>query len=118
MTDLGTLHYFLGLQVLPLCDGFLISQSKYEMDLLTCFNMADCNSCATPFQFGVNITKTCQNPKVNATLYQQLVSGLIYLTHSRPDVIARFASPYAILHGGPFSISLCRLFIPFCKSQS
>jgi hypothetical protein len=25
MTDLGTLHYFLGLQVLPLCDGFFIS---------------------------------------------------------------------------------------------
>jgi hypothetical protein len=23
MTDLGTLHYFLGLQVLPPCDGFL-----------------------------------------------------------------------------------------------
>jgi hypothetical protein len=25
MTNLGTLHYFLGLQVLPLCDGFFIS---------------------------------------------------------------------------------------------
>jgi hypothetical protein len=39
MTDLGTLHYFLGLQVLPLYDGFFISHSKYVMDLLLCFNI-------------------------------------------------------------------------------
>jgi hypothetical protein len=33
-------------------------------------------------------------------------------------VIARFASPYANLLRRPFSISLCRLEVPFCKSQS
>jgi hypothetical protein len=47
--DLGTLHYFLGLQVLPLCDGFFISHSKYVMDLLTCFKMFDCKPSATHF---------------------------------------------------------------------
>jgi hypothetical protein len=41
MTDLGTLHYFMGFQVLPLCDGFFISQSKYVMDRLTHFMMDD-----------------------------------------------------------------------------
>jgi hypothetical protein len=41
ITDLHTLHYFLGLQVLPVCDGFFISQSKYVMDLLTHFKMVD-----------------------------------------------------------------------------
>jgi hypothetical protein len=86
MTDLGTLHYFLGLQVLPLCDGFFISQSKYVMDLLTHFKMVDCKPCATPFQSGVKLTKTCQTPTVDATLYRQLVDSLIYLTHSRPDI--------------------------------
>jgi hypothetical protein len=35
---------------------------------------------------------------------------------SHPDVIARFASPYANLLRRPFSISLCRLEVPFCKS--
>jgi hypothetical protein len=47
--DLSTLYYFLGLQVLPLCDGFFISQYKYVIDLLTCFKMVDLNPCATPF---------------------------------------------------------------------
>jgi hypothetical protein len=49
MTYLGTLHYFLGLQVLPLCDGFFISQSKYVMDILTHFKMGDCNPHAILF---------------------------------------------------------------------
>jgi hypothetical protein len=46
MTDLGLLHYFLGLQVLPLSDGLFLSQSKYVMDLLNCFKMDDCKLCA------------------------------------------------------------------------
>jgi hypothetical protein len=86
MTDLSTLHCFLGLQVLPLCDGFFISQSKYVMDLLTCFEMANCKPRATPFQSRLKLTKNCQTPKIDATLYRQLVSSLIYLTHSRPAI--------------------------------
>jgi hypothetical protein len=70
MKDLGTLHCFLGLQILPLCDGFFISQSKYVMDLLACFNMDDFNPYATPFQSGVNIIKTFQTPIVNVTHYK------------------------------------------------
>jgi hypothetical protein len=69
MIDVGPLHYFLGLQVLPLCDQFFMSKSKYVMCLLTHFNMADCNPCSTPFQYRVNLTKTNQTPTIDATLY-------------------------------------------------
>jgi hypothetical protein len=69
VTDLGTLHYFLGLQVLLLCDAFFISHSNNVMDLLTHFKMVDCNPYATPFQSGVKLAKTCQTPAVNPTLY-------------------------------------------------
>jgi hypothetical protein len=82
MTNLGILHYFLGLQVLPLFDGVFISQSKYGIDLFTCFKMAYCNPFATPFQYGFKLRKTCLNPKVYATLYREPVNSLIYLTHS------------------------------------
>ena len=56
------------------------------MDLLTCFKVEYCNPYATPFQYGVKMSKTYQSPKVNATLYQQLIGIIIYLTHSRPDI--------------------------------
>jgi hypothetical protein len=86
MTNHGTLHYFLGLQVLPVCYGFFTSQYKYVMNILTCFNMDDCKPYATPFQSGVNLTKTFQTLIVDATFYQQLVDCIIYVTHSQPNI--------------------------------
>jgi len=86
MKDLGILHYFFYLQVLQLSDGLFISQSKNVMDLLTHFKMVDCEPCATPFQYGFKLSKNYQSPKVDATLYRQLLDSLIYLTHSRPDI--------------------------------
>eukprot|EP00253_Pinus_taeda_P024840 PITA_24840 len=41
MTDLGHLHYFLGLQVLQSKEGISLSQSKYACDLLCHFHMED-----------------------------------------------------------------------------
>jgi hypothetical protein len=86
MADLGTRHYFFGLQLLPHCDGFFISQCKYVMDLLTHFKMVDFNPYSTPFQFGVNLIKTYQTLKIYATLYRQLVGSIIYLTHIQLDI--------------------------------
>ena len=48
MSDLGHLHYFLGLQVLQ-TKGIFLSQSKYACDLLRCFHMEDCKPTPSPF---------------------------------------------------------------------
>ena len=62
MTDLGILHLFLGLQLLPLPYGLLISQSKYVMDILHHFQMDDCKACVTPYQLGVKLMKYYESP--------------------------------------------------------
>ena len=49
MTDLGLLHYFLGLQVLQSSEGISIFQQKYALDLLQRFGMVDCKPAPTPF---------------------------------------------------------------------
>ena len=86
MTDLGLLHYFLGLQIWHMADGMFLSELKYATDMLACFHMSDCKSSPTPFQSGVKLTVECTTPLIDATLYRQLVGSLIYLTHSRPDL--------------------------------
>lgn len=86
MTDLGHLHYFLGLQVLQSKEGISLSQSKYAYDLLRHFHMEDCKPTPSPFQFGAKLSFTCTSPAVDATLYCQLVRKLLYLTHTRPDL--------------------------------
>jgi hypothetical protein len=103
MTDLGFLHYFLGLQVLQTNEGIFISESKYACYLLHRFHMDDCKPTPSPFQSGVKLTATCTYPEVDATLYHQLVGSLLYLTHTRPDLsfvvglVARYMkTPYEI----------------------
>lgn len=48
MKDLGPLHYFLGVQVTPTTDGFILSQAKYAADILHHANMLDCKPIITP----------------------------------------------------------------------
>ena len=42
MSDLGLLHYLLGLEVNQNSDGIFISERKYAIDLLNRFNMLNC----------------------------------------------------------------------------
>lgn len=86
MTYLSIQHFFLGLQVSPFSDGPFISQSKYVLDLLKHFKMANCKACVMPFQSSLKLTRYYQSPQVNVALYHWMVSSLIYLTHSRLDI--------------------------------
>ena len=49
MSDLGHLHYILGLQVLQTKEGIFLSQSKYAFDLLRRFHMEYCKPAPSPF---------------------------------------------------------------------
>ena len=80
------MHYFFGLQVSQSKEGITLSQSKYACDLLHQFHMEDCKPAPSPFQSGVKLLVTCTTPKVDATLYHQLVGKILYLTHTYPDL--------------------------------
>jgi hypothetical protein len=77
MTDLGFLHYFLGLQVLQTNEGTFLSQYKHACDLLYLFHVDDCKLSLSPFQSEVKLTATCTSPEVDATMYHQLVGSLL-----------------------------------------
>ena len=77
MTNLGLLHYFLGLEIWHMEDCMFLSQPKYAIDLLARFHMSDCKSALTPFQSGVKLIVECTTPLVDATLYRHLVGSLI-----------------------------------------
>jgi hypothetical protein len=79
MTDL-ILNYFLGLQVLQTKEGISLSQSKYACDFLHRFQMEYCKLAPYPFQCGVKLPSPYTTPKVDSTLYHQLVGILLYLT--------------------------------------
>jgi hypothetical protein len=104
MTNMGPLHFFLGLEISQDASSIKLSQAKYARDLLERFHMIDCKSTPTPFLSGVKLEDGGETPLVDSTLYRQLVGSLLYLTHSRPDlsyavgIVSRFMQEPHELH--------------------
>ncbi|KAL0541043.1 hypothetical protein IC582_021073 [Cucumis melo] len=86
MKDLGSLNYFLGLEVSRRSDGYLLSQDKYASDLLARSGITDSNIASTPLDPNVHLTPYDGVLLENVSLYRQLVGSLIYLTVTRLDI--------------------------------
>ncbi|KAF5942914.1 hypothetical protein HYC85_020556 [Camellia sinensis] len=84
--DLGSLKYFLGIEVARSKDGIFISQRKYVLDLLKETGMLGCKACATPLEPNQKLGDDEGGEVVDRGSYQRLVGKLIYLSHSRPDI--------------------------------
>ena len=87
MFDLANMHYFLGLEVVQSDDGIIIFQKKYVIEIFDKFKMLNCNPTNAPFEFGLTLNKTGRGTKVNSTLFNQIMSSLMYLTTTRLDIM-------------------------------
>jgi len=86
MTDLGLLHYYLGIEVDKKPQHIFISQKKYVDKLLNIYNMMDCNPVATPVEQNLKLTSEEGKSFEDPTKYMKLVGSLIYLSITRPDI--------------------------------
>jgi hypothetical protein len=86
MTDLGLLHYYLGIKVDQKSKPIFISQKKYIGELLSKFEMKDCNHVSTPMEQSLKLTSNEGSAIEDPTKYKQLVGSLIYLTTTCPDI--------------------------------
>ncbi|TQD71560.1 hypothetical protein C1H46_042906, partial [Malus baccata] len=86
MKDLGTLKYFLGIEVARSKHGIFLSQKKYVIDLLTGTGMLACKPADTPIEQNHRLGDYHDQVPANKERYQRLVGRLIYLSHTRPDI--------------------------------
>jgi len=87
ITNLGSLRYFLGIEVKQTKNGIFISQEKYLADILDRFNMQNSKPTPTPTVMGLKLSKEDCSSNANSTLYQSMVGNLMYLTTTRPDIM-------------------------------
>jgi hypothetical protein len=97
MTNMGPLHFFLGVDISQDAPGIKLSQAKYTQDLHERFHMRDCKSAPNPFLLGFKLEDCRETPLVYITLYRQLVRSLLYLTHSKPNLSYAVGAVYRFM---------------------
>ncbi|XP_057718393.1 uncharacterized mitochondrial protein AtMg00810-like [Arachis stenosperma] len=87
LKDMGSLHYFLGIQVERSKAGdLLLSQQKYIGEILKKAGMAGCTSCHTPLPSTVKFSALGGPQFVNLQLYRSVIGSLKYLAITRPKI--------------------------------
>ena len=77
MTDLGPIHYFLGVEVVPFKGEIFLSQSKYASEILKKTGMLASKPANTPLAQEHNLHQSTGN-QVDATFYRSVVGALQY----------------------------------------
>eukprot|EP00253_Pinus_taeda_P004116 PITA_04116 len=86
MTNLGYVHYYLGIEVTQHLKSIFLFQKKDIGDLLNRFGMTKLNPLTTPMEQNLKLTSIEGKEFEDATKYIQLVGSLNYLTTTRPDI--------------------------------
>ncbi|KAD4888928.1 hypothetical protein E3N88_21001 [Mikania micrantha] len=84
--DLGTLRYFLGVEVARTAEGLVLSQRKYTLDILNDCGLTGCRPSQLPFEKNLKLEHDPKEPEVDASLYRRIVGRLLYLQATRPDI--------------------------------
>lgn len=87
MKDLSGLKYFLGIEVYKLKLGIFLSQRKYILDLLAETCMLDYKPMDTLIIHNHCLAKYLDQVPTNRESYQKFMGRLIYLSHTRLDII-------------------------------
>ncbi|GJX26835.1 putative ribonuclease H-like domain-containing protein [Tanacetum coccineum] len=87
MSSMGELTFFLGLQVKQKEDGIFISQDKYVTEILKKFGYSDVKTASTPMETYKTLLKDKDGEEVDVYLYRSMISSLMYLKSSRPDIM-------------------------------
>lgn len=84
--DLGSLKFFLDIEVVRSDSGIFINQRKYTIDLLYSARLLGCNPSKIPMEankkLGLSNSALIDDPR----LYRSLVGKFVYLCVTRPDI--------------------------------
>ena len=76
MSDLGLLHYYLGLEVNQSERGITLGQKAYAAKILENAGLVGCNPSCIPMEPRLKLSKACTALGVDPTAYRSIVGSL------------------------------------------
>ncbi|XP_070035652.1 uncharacterized protein [Nicotiana tomentosiformis] len=86
LKDLGSLHYFLGVEVTPYNGGLILTQHKYIFDILERHNMLDAKGVSTPLSSSSALSLNDGSAPTDAKEYRRAIGTLQYLSLTGSDI--------------------------------
>ena len=86
LKDVGLLHFFLGVEVVPTQAGLFLSQHKYIRELLSNTNMSGAKDVSTPLSTTQSLKLLDGTTNVDSTEFRRIIGSLQYVSLTRPDI--------------------------------
>jgi hypothetical protein len=86
LKDMGSLHFFLGIEVIPTQTGLFLSQHKYVRELLAKTSMSGAKDVSTPLSTTQTLQLLDGTAAVDSSEFRRILGSLQYLSLTCPDI--------------------------------
>lgn len=86
MKDLGSVKYFLGIEVARSADGLFLCQRKYTLDIISETDLLGAKLVSCPMEPNHSLARATGDLHADSESYRRLVGRLIYLSFTRPNL--------------------------------
>jgi hypothetical protein len=98
LKDMGSLHFFLGIEVIPTQAGLFLSQHKYVRELLNTTSMSGAKDVSTPLSTTQSLQLVDGTSAVDSSKFRRVMGSLQYLSLTRPDISFAVNKLFQFMH--------------------
>ncbi|VFQ76147.1 unnamed protein product [Cuscuta campestris] len=105
MTDMGDLHFFLGINVQRTTHGLFLTQTQFLYDILDRAGMLSCKSASTPVDTRGKLSASARPPAPDPSMYRSIVGALQLgrgVIEGKSNGVGRWAEEGGLLGAGPW----------------